>query len=132
MKRAAFIVAGLLAASTSHAAALLHDLFQDHVVLQREREINVWGRAQPRESLTVSLAGSMARAQADDSGRWQVVLPTMQAGGPHQLTVSASSGAKQTVSDVMIGDVWLCSGQSNMQMQVERALDSWSQIRNSA
>jgi sialate O-acetylesterase len=130
--RAACLIVGGLAASTSSAAALLHDLFQDHVVLQRDSAINVWGRAQPRETLTVSLAGSSARAQADDTGRWQVALPSMQAGGPHQLAVTSSSGATQTVTDVMIGDVWLCSGQSNMVLQVERALDSWSQIRNSA
>jgi sialate O-acetylesterase len=130
--RAAWILAGVLVAGTSNAAALLHDLFQDHVVLQRNTAINVWGRAQPRETLTVSIAGSSARAQADESGRWQVALPSMQAGGPHQLAVTSSSGGTQTVSDVMIGDVWLCSGQSNMQLQVERALDSWSEIRNSA
>lgn len=130
--RAALIAAGALVASTSSAASLLHDLFQDHVVLQRDNAINVWGRAQPRETLTVSLAGTSVSAQADESGRWQVALPSMQAGGPHQLDVTASSGVKQTVNDVMIGDVWLCSGQSNMQLQVERALDSWSEIRNSS
>lgn len=131
MKRVACIVAGVLAAGAVNAASLLHDLFQDHVVLQRNSQINVWGHAQPHETLTVSLAGSTARAQADDAGRWQVALPSMQAGGPHQLAVTASSGATQTVGDVMIGDVWLCSGQSNMGLQVERALDSWSEIRNS-
>lgn len=130
--RVACVVVGGFAAGTSSAAALLHDLFQDHVVLQRNTAINVWGQAQPRETLTISLAGSSARTQADESGRWQVALPSMQAGGPHQLAVTASSGASQAVGDVMIGDVWLCSGQSNMAMQVERALDSWSEIRNSA
>lgn len=132
MLRAACIVAGVLAASMSNAASVLHDLFQDHVVLQRDTAINVWGRAQSRETLTVTLAGSSARTQADEAGRWRVALPSMQAGGPHQLAVTSSSGTTQTVNDVMIGDVWLCSGQSNMQLQVERALDSWSEIRNSA
>jgi sialate O-acetylesterase len=130
--RAACVVAGTLAASTSSAASLLHDLFQDHVVLQRDAAINIWGRTQPGETLTVSLAGSSARAQADESGRWQIALPSMRAGGPHQLEVTSNSGATQTVGDVMIGDVWLCSGQSNMALQVERALDSWSEIRNSS
>lgn len=129
--RTTLVAAGWLAASTASAASLLHDLFQDRVVLQRDAAINVWGRAQPGETLSVSLAGSTARAQADESGRWKVALPSLQAGGPHQLAVTASSGATQTVNDVMIGDVWLCSGQSNMQLQVDRALDSWSEIRNS-
>lgn len=129
--RAALIAAGALVSSTSSAASLLHDLFQDHVVLQRDAAINVWGQAGPRETLTVSLAGSSVHAQADDAGRWEASLPRMQAGGPYQLDVVASSGATQAVTDVMIGDVWLCSGQSNMALQVERALDSWSEIRNS-
>lgn len=130
--RAACIAVGSLLAGASGAAPLLHELFQDHVVLQRDAAINVWGQAQPRDTLTVSLAGSNAQARADDSGRWQVELPSMPAGGPHQLDVRASSGATQSVADVMIGDVWLCSGQSNMVLQVQRALDSWSEIRNSS
>jgi len=132
MFRSACLIAGVLACGTSSAASLLHEMFQDHVVLQRDSAINVWGKAQPRETLTVSLAGSSVHAQADEAGRWLVSLPSMQAGGPYELAVAGSSGATQAVGDVMIGDVWLCSGQSNMQLQVERALDSWSEIRNSA
>lgn len=114
------------------AAPLMHGIFQDHVVLQRDRAINVWGIAEPNDELTVSIAGVSARAQADQSGRWRVALPSMQAGGPYQLSVQASSGATQTIDDVMLGDVWLCSGQSNMVLPVNRALDSWSEIRSSS
>ncbi len=120
-----------LAAASSANAALLHDLFQDHVVLQREQAINVWGRAAPGESLTVTLASSSSQAKADATGLWRSSLPSMSAGGPYQLTVAAASGEKQVVDDVMIGDVWLCSGQSNMVLQVHRALDSRSEIANS-
>lgn len=130
--RAACVTVGLLAANASSAAPLLHDLFQDRVVLQRDTAINIWGQAQPRDTLTVTLAGVNAKAQADENGRWSAALPSMQAGGPHRLAVTASSGASQTVGDVMIGDVWLCSGQSNMVLPVERALDSRSEILNSA
>lgn len=118
--------------STSSAnAALLHDLFQDHVVLQREQAINVWGRAAAGESLTVTLADSSVQAKVDATGSWRASLPRMRAGGPYQLSVTAGSGEKQVVDDVMIGDVWLCSGQSNMVLQVHRALDSRSEILNS-
>jgi sialate O-acetylesterase len=106
-------------------------LFQDHVVLQREQAVNVWGRATPGESLTVTLAGSTSQTQADATGLWRTSLPSMSAGGPYQLSVAAASGEKQVVDDVMIGDVWLCSGQSNMVLQVHRALDSRSEILNS-
>ena len=118
--------------SAADAAPLLHDIFQDHVVLQRDRAINVWGSAAPNDELTISIAGVSAKAQADQSGRWRVALPSLQAGGPYQLSAHANSGAAQTIDDVMLGDVWLCSGQSNMVLQVNRALDSWSEIRNSS
>lgn len=122
---------GAVFAASSANAALLHELFQDHVVLQREQAINLWGRAAPGESLTVTLAGSSAQATADSTGLWRSSLPGMSAGGPYALSVAAASGEKQVVDDVMIGDVWLCSGQSNMVLQVHRALDSRSEIANS-
>jgi sialate O-acetylesterase len=121
----------VLTANSANATALLHELFQDHVVLQRDQAINVWGRAAPGESLTVALASSSVQAQADSTGVWRSSLPSMSAGGPYQLTVTAASGAKQIVDDVMVGDVWLCAGQSNMVLQVHRALDSRSEILNS-
>lgn len=127
----ALFAAGALFATAAGAAPLLHDLFQDHVVLQRDKAINLWGRATPGESLTVTLAGASSQTQADASGQWRLSLPSMTAGGPHQLSVSAASGEKQVVDDVMIGDVWLCSGQSNMVLQVHRALDARSEIANS-
>lgn len=121
----------VISTSSANAAPLLHQLFQDHVVLQREQAINVWGRAEPGESLTVTLASSSVQAQADSTGVWRSSLPGMSAGGPYQLSVTAASGEKQVVDDVMVGDVWLCSGQSNMVLQVHRALDSRSEILNS-
>jgi sialate O-acetylesterase len=119
-------------AGSANAATLLHPVFQDHVVLQRDKPINVWGEAPPHESLSVSLGNQTASAQADERGRWHATLPAVPAGGPHELTVRTQSGQSQTVSDVLVGDVWLCSGQSNMVLQVHRALDSRSEIANSA
>ncbi|HEY0942839.1 MAG TPA: sialate O-acetylesterase [Steroidobacter sp.] len=129
--RHALFAAGALFAGAAGAAPLLHDLFQDHVVLQRDKVIHLWGRAQPGESLTVTLSGASLQTQADSSGQWRLSLPSMSAGGPYQLSISAASGDKQVVDDVMIGDVWLCSGQSNMVLQVHRALDTRSEIANS-
>ena len=107
---------------------LLADPFQDHAVLQRDRPVPVWGRAAPGESLTVSFAGHTLTSQADADGNWRATLPQMPAGGPHRLEARTRGGAVQNVDDVMIGDVWLCAGQSNMVLQVHRALDSRAEI----
>lgn len=109
-------------------APLLHGMFQDHAVLQRDQPLRIWGRTQPGETVSISIAGKRARGRADGAGRWEVRLPALQAGGPHTLSARSSGGATQTVSDVLIGDVWLCAGQSNMELQVWRALDARAEI----
>ena len=115
-----------------NAATLLNPVFQDHAVLQRDEPINVWGEAAPHETLSVSLGIHTASARADERGHWHATLPAMPAGGPHELVVRTQSEQAQTASDVLVGDVWLCSGQSNMVLQVLRSLDSRSEIANSA
>jgi sialate O-acetylesterase len=112
--------------------SLLHELFHDHAVLQRDQPIAVWGRAANGETVTVTLGTSTVRARADASGRWSTQLPAMAAGGPYELTALGSSGARQAVQDILLGDVFLCSGQSNMEMQVLRASNSYDEIRKSA
>ena len=125
-------LAGLSIAGAGNAATLLNPVFQDHAVLQRDEPINVWGEASPRDTLSVSLGIQTAAAQADDRGHWHATLRAIPAGGPHVLAVRTQSGQVQDVSDVLVGDVWLCSGQSNMVLQVHRSLDSRSEIANSA
>jgi sialate O-acetylesterase len=122
---------GLGAGGQAQAAALLHALFQDHVVLQRDRPIEVWGHAVGDEVVTVSLADSSVTAHADASGEWSAVLPARSAGGPYVLTARGSSGAQQSTRDVLVGDVFLCSGQSNMELPVKRSGDPDAEIRSS-
>lgn len=110
---------------------LLAPMFQDHAVLQRGQPIRVWGQAPAGERVDVSIAEARATARADTSGRWSARLPAMSAGGPYTLTARAGNAA-QTVNDVLVGDVWLCSGQSNMVLEVRRTLDSRAEIANSA
>jgi sialate O-acetylesterase len=119
-------------AGAANAATLLNPLFQDHAILQRDQPLNVWGEASPRETVSVSLGDQTASAQADERGHWHATLPATPAGGPHELTARTQSGQSQTAKDVLLGDVWLCSGQSNMVLQVHRSLDSRSEIANSA
>jgi sialate O-acetylesterase len=84
----------------------------DHMVLQQERPIHIWGKADPKEKIAVELAGKTSATQADGNGNWSVELPSMRAGGPFDLNIY---GKKDLVfKDVMIGEVWIASGQSNM------------------
>lgn len=95
-------------------------LFSDHVVLQRQKPIPVWGWANPNESVAVSLGGQSKTVQADANGKWILEFSPMEAGGPFELKVAAKSGIL-TVKDVLIGEVWLCSGQSNMEWTVKQS-----------
>jgi len=116
--------------NSTHAtvsAPLLHVLFQDHAVLQRDQPIRVWGHAAPSEQVRVQLAGKQAKARADAQGDWELHLPALPAGGPYTLTAS-NGDREQTIGDLLIGDVWLCSGQSNMELPVWRTLDASSEI----
>jgi sialate O-acetylesterase len=127
------LCAVLLAVSAqARSAPLLHELFQDHAVLQRDRPIAIWGQAAPNEAVTVALAAATARTQADATGRWRVTLPPHGAGGPFVLSVQGSSGTRQTAGDILLGDVFVCSGQSNMELSVLRAADSSNEISTSA
>lgn len=133
------LIAGALACLASPVIAqpergplLLEGLFQDHAVLQRDRPIPVWGSALPGEQVTIEFAGSTVRARADRSGRWVATLPASAVGGPYELVVSTPRGANQTIGDIMVGDVWLCSGQSNMEMSVAASRNSWGELNNAA
>ena len=91
----------------------LPSIFSDHLVLQREMAIPVWGTAAPGAEVTANLAGQSAVAKAGDDGYWKLELPKLTAGGPYQLEISTRT-AKRLYQDVLVGEVWLCSGQSNM------------------
>lgn len=109
------------------ATALLHPLFQDHAVLQRDQPIAVWGRAAPGTVVSVALAGRTVTTRADPGGRWHATLAPTAAGGPYEMSVRAGQ-VTRVVRDVQMGDVWLCSGQSNMELPVWRTLDAASEI----
>ena len=107
--------AGPAGAQRADSAALrLPRLFQDGMVLQRGTRIPVWGWAAPGASVTVALDGRTERAVAGADGAWRVDFPALPAGGPHALAVEAG-GARVEVTDVLVGDVWVASGQSNME-----------------
>ncbi len=127
------IVAAFTAPLT--AEVKLPSVFGDHMVLQRGQKVPVWGWAAPGEKVSVNFHGQTADAAADGQGRWRVDLSPMEAGGPYELVVRGSNTV--TFTDVLIGEVWLCSGQSNMVLPVVMSKDAdleiasanWPQVR---
>lgn len=113
----AALLAALLAASTSTQALELAGVFADHMVLQRDVPLRVWGSAGPGQKVRVQLAGRSAEAVTDRDGRWRAELAPLRAGGPHRLQVSAGSELRR-LEDVLIGDVWIAAGQSNMEWRL--------------
>jgi sialate O-acetylesterase len=104
----------------SHAQLRLSRLFTDGLVIQRDTQVPVWGWADPGDQVVVTMRGTDYSAVADSSGAWMVRLAPMTAGGPHTITVR-SGDVELHVRDIMVGDVWLASGQSNMEWVVQDA-----------
>lgn len=115
------------AAEPATSATLLDPLFQAHAVLQRDQPLHLRGRAQPGARVDVQLAGKHSQVRADNQGHWHARLPALSAGGPYRLSVRSGS-RRQDVDDLLMGDVWLCSGQSNMELPVWRTLDARSEL----
>jgi sialate O-acetylesterase len=109
------LVLGMYSSASIQAEIRLPSVISDHAVLQRDRPIHIWGWSKPGISLKVSLDRQTAMSVADALGRWSVYLRPEPAGGPYELTVDGDD-QKKTIEDILIGDVWLASGQSNMEM----------------
>jgi sialate O-acetylesterase len=116
----------LLLAPLAFADVRLPGFFGDHMVLQRDKPMPFWGWAAAGESITVSFAGASASTETKADGTWRVELPAQPAGGPHVLTVSGANTL--TLNDILVGEVWLCSGQSNMEWTVSRSANSAAEI----
>ena len=115
-----FAVLLLLAGTVRLCADVkLADIFTDHMVLQRDKPLPIWGWAKPQEAIRISLAGNTVNAVANAEGRWRATLPALPAGGPHTLTVSGNNTL--TLGDILVGEVWICSGQSNMEWPLRAA-----------
>jgi len=111
----------LVVCGQATADVRLPALFTDHMVLQQGQVNRVWGWAEPGEPVTVSIEKQEHKATADDKGRWSVKLQSLSAGGPHVLAVKGKNEIK--VQDVLVGEVWICSGQSNMGFALAQATD---------
>ncbi len=115
------VALSLLGLTSASAEVSLAPLFRDHAVLQREKPVPVWGWADPGEKVQVSYLGQTVSGVADTQGRWLVTLAPMAASSASaELVVEAKSG-RVTATDVVVGEVWVCSGQSNMEWPVAAA-----------
>jgi sialate O-acetylesterase len=117
----AVLLIALLLTPSLRADVKLPSVFSDHAVLQQGVKVPVWGWADPGEKVSVTVGDQKATAEADGKGRWKVSVGPLKAGGPVTLEVRGKN--RVTVRDVLVGEVWLCSGQSNMAMTVSRAKD---------
>jgi sialate O-acetylesterase len=112
----------VLALPAAIAEVKLPAIFGDHMVLQRNQRDRVWGWAEPGEEVTVTIASQNRSVRAGRDGRWQVELEPMPAGGP--LTMSIKGKNEIRLEDIMVGEVWVCSGQSNMEWAVGSSNDA--------
>lgn len=121
-------LAALLALSVSAAADVrLPNVFSDHMVVQRDHPVKIWGWAAPGEKIKVVLGATTAAATATADGEWKVALPALKAGGPLDLTVTGKNTVK--ITDILVGEVWVCSGQSNMEFELKHAKNAQQEIK---
>ena len=104
----------------------VHQLFNDHMVFPRDIEAPVWGWCEPGKEVTVAMGNKSAKAVAGADGRWQVKIGPFGAGGPHELKITGPK--EQNIKDVLVGDVWICSGQSNMEWSVSSSNNPQDEI----
>lgn len=116
------------------AQITLPKLVSDSMVLQRDVNLRIWGWASKNEKVTVRFAGKKASTTTSENGEWSVILPAMKAGGPYDMTIAGST--VHTLKNILIGDVWFCSGQSNMvhylELHKDRYAEDISQANNRA
>lgn len=113
-QRVCFVATLLFCSLSARAELRLAHIFQDHMVLQREKPVPVWGWTVPGETVTVRFAGQEKTGQADDKGYWKIIIdPLMASSEPRKLIVSIGN-QQSAIDDVLVGEVWLCAGQSNM------------------
>ena len=121
-----FVLALILVTAPSVADVELAKVFGDHMALQRGSLVPIWGRADPSEEVAVAFRGQTVTTGADGSGRWRVNVLSGRAGGPFQLVVEGKNRIE--LSDVLVGEVWVCSGQSNMRWSLQGAESGGAEI----
>lgn len=133
MKKTTLALSALLTLpmALSHADVKLPAIISDHMVLEKTAKVPVWGKADPGEEVTITLEGQSVKATAGADGKWKAVLDLSQSGqGPFEMTVQGKNTIK--ISDVVVGEVWVASGQSNMEWILTNTDDAQAEIAKSA
>ena len=124
------LLAILIFVATASAQVRLPRLISNGMILQRNVPVTLWGWAAPNEAIRITMEPESWNIQADDQGYWSLQMPAHTAGGPHTIELTASNQIR--LKDIYFGEVWLCSGQSNMELMMDRVKDTYPQIIASA
>ncbi len=134
MKYTKLLLLLCLFCTAASAEIRLPKLIGDGMILQRDMPVKIWGWATPEENISIQIDNGVKRwTEVDKNGYWQLVLPNQQAGGPHSIVIQETFklkqiGSQKKINDVWFGDVWVCSGQSNMELPVYRILSKYKHI----
>ena len=109
--------------ASARAEVRLPSVFGSHMVLQRDAPLPVWGWADPGAQVAVEFRDQRQTATANANGEWQVELRAVEAGGPFTMRIASGNAQAIELGDILVGEVWLCSGQSNMEMGIKVSLD---------
>jgi len=125
-KQTVFISVFLLFTIFCWGQISLPKLISDGAILQRDTELKLWGWAAPNEAITLNFNEATYRTKADGKGNWQLMLPQQKAGGPYEMEFMGTNTI--TLKNILIGDVWVCSGQSNMELTMQRLQDQYPEV----
>src|SRR5687767_8741157 len=128
MTRFAAFIGLVVCCVPAHADVKLPAIFGDHMVIQRGIKVPFWGTADAWEKVTIKAAGQEKSAVADAAGKWRVALDAIESVDPIVITVSGKNSI--TIKDVLVGEVWLCSGQSNMAFPLNRASNAGEALKS--
>ncbi len=117
-------------ASVAFSQIRLPRLISDGMVLQRDTKLKIWGWASSNENVELIFNNNAYKTQADVDGNWKILIPPHAAGGPFEMTIKGTNEIK--INDILFGDVWICSGQSNMELTMERVKEKYSAIITNA
>lgn len=128
--QAIFVIAFCLSCLHVSSQLSLPKIFANNMILQREKMLPVWGRSSAGETITVSFHGQLVSAKANNDGNWQLLLNPEKAGGPYRLKVSIAGKDSIIYNNVLVGDVWVCAGQSNMNFVLSSDQNGKSELAN--
>ena len=127
---AVIAMTGLMVTTETLGSVRLPKLVGDNMVLQRDTPLRIWGWADADEQVTVSFRGHKASTKTNDKGEWSVMLPAQRMGGPFTMDIAGSNAI--SLKNILVGDVWLASGQSNMEWPLDKSFEAGPDIAASA